>query len=149
MTKTPDAMCIGVKTLIFKDRPAVDGLTPAQLKETLLNASIWKNHDETICQKDFNPLFAADKYKENKVVGCGKTVTADPAATTCYTNARIAWSKQVAAYFEDNMKNFGMGLVILAAFLIVMMFLAFCSCCQNKSHLDAKSNNDLTHDARA
>ena len=146
LTQTPDAMCIGIKSLIFKDIPAdLSSKTTAEKKAALLAAAIWTNQHETICQKDFNPALGVAKYEENKIKKCTSAVGA--AKNTCLAEERIAFTKVVASYFEDNMKNLGLGLVVLAAFLILIMILAFCSCCKNKSKLDASNNNNLQHDA--
>ena len=61
---------------------------------------------------------------------------------TCMTSARTTWIKVVATYFSANMTNLGTGLVVLAIVLLLIMFLACCSCCQHKHILEGKDNEN-------
>lgn len=140
MTTTPEAMCIGIRTLIFKESPDLNELTATQKKDAILEASIWKHYNEKSCQAGYK--------KDSKEYKCGGLV--GQAKTDCLNFERISWTMTVAGYFETNMKNFGTGLVVLGAFLVIMMLLAFCSCCKNKTTLTEKAKtNNIQWDAQA
>lgn len=125
---TPDAMCIGIKTLIFKEKPAPDGG--------------WHGHSEAICKADFT--MAEDLMNNKKSAGIDKKCTnaKGKEKETCMTSARTTWIKVVAMYFSANMTNLGTGLVVLAIVLLIIMFLACCSCCQHKHILEGKDNEN-------